>query len=223
MRDIKQPTREQLQRRRAEERSLVVRALHPSPSPSINCLRCVYTTLSSVIKYSSQNQAGAAASRYRSCIIFACRLRLSKSTVLYKRRASDINVESLLFKRDERVLSSREICMRYYSDDVKFASFYAKMHWRRTEKITYYLYYMTFIYNTITGVRVQICRRIKRIHFFHLTPSILRLRSKPGFYITKCFIHDRWEITLSTITALIAAKRDALRMNLPDRRGREVI
>lgn len=35
--------------------------------------------------------------------------------------------------------------------------------------------------------------------------------------------YSRWEITLSTITALIAAKRDALRMNLPDRRGREVI
>lgn len=28
---------------------------------------------------------------------------------------------------------------------------------------------------------------------------------------------------IATITALIAAKRDALRMNLPGRRGREVI
>jgi len=30
-----------------------------------------------------------------------------------------------LRERDERVLDSREICMRYYSGDVKFASFRA--------------------------------------------------------------------------------------------------
>jgi len=43
-----------------------------------------------------------------------------------------------------------------------------------------------------------------------------------GTAMVKYFVHDHWEITLSSqITALIAAKRDALHMNLPGLGGGE--
>lgn len=47
-------------------------------------------------------------------------------------------------------------------------------------------------------------------------------RSYNGAAMAEHFVHDRWEITLSSqISALIAAKRDALRMNLPGLGGGE--
>lgn len=58
-------------------------------------------------------------------------------------------MKSLLFKRDERVLGSREICMRYYSGDVKFASFRASALaiYREKNNDYYSLHDAEFIYS----------------------------------------------------------------------------
>lgn len=188
---------------------LFIRAVRASP---INCLRCVHT-LSSVIKYSSLNQAERCVRR--GCIIFACRLRrravaleVGGRCINNVNRAPDINVESLLCLREtegkrrrdargrhERVVA-RKICMRYYSDRASSLLHSARAHRRRSAEVTVIL----LTPHTRSFFKPYPKTHRENAEAGHFIPRLMRTRLRAGASLlfetamAKRSAHDRWEI-----------------------------